>query len=176
MAKGNNPKPTIHPVQWLTACALPIKVHCSVCSIWWISSGQNYRWEWKKSEKKIMVHNACVHVCVCVKERGWSVREEGMSNTSNIPLPLLALPAALLHCLFFLFVAPVQKSPIVHRKCKMKKEGGKVQLHRLILSQKRNHVMKPILPCCHIYVEGKDKLLAKICVIWRSGHRQKMQC
>lgn len=34
------------------------------------------------------------------RERERLNREGGMSNTNNIPLPLLALPAALLHCLF----------------------------------------------------------------------------
>lgn len=49
--------------------------------------------------------HTCMFVCVRKKERDWAEREGGMSNTNNIPLPLLALPAALSHCLYFFFTA-----------------------------------------------------------------------
>lgn len=68
--------------------------------------------------KTIMV-NVCVKDRERDRERGGrdretTEREGGMSNTNNIPVLLLALPAALLHCLFFFFT--VHKSPTVHEE------------------------------------------------------------
>lgn len=55
--------------------------------------------------------HACVCVCVSETEGDWTEREGGMSNTSNIPLPLLAPPAAL-YIVFssFFFVAYLDRS------------------------------------------------------------------
>lgn len=89
--------------QW---CPVNTRHDNHICQNWKRHSAQHLG---KANEGEGQHHPLCVcvslhadvHVCVSKKERlrDWAEREGGMSNTNNIPLPLLALPAALSHCL-----------------------------------------------------------------------------